>query len=210
MECSPPGSSVHGISQARILEWIAISFSREPSHPRGQTHISCIGRWILFHWATWEAPLMSTCCSSISKTCPTLHPHGLKHTRLPCPTSSPRVCSTSCPLNQWCHPTISSCLALLLLPSVFPSIRVFSNESAVCIRWPSIGVSFSASVLPKSIQGWFHLRLIGHQDSMVLAQRQKYRSMEQNRKPRDKSTHLWTPYLWQRRQEYTMEKQQSL
>ena len=49
-----------------------------------------------------------------------------------------------------------------------------------------------------------------HQDSMVLTQRQKYRSMEQNRKPRDKSTHLWTPYLRQRRQEYTMEKKQSL
>ena len=49
-----------------------------------------------------------------------------------------------------------------------------------------------------------------HQDSMVLAQTQKYRSMEQNRKPRDKSMHLWTPYLWQRRQEYTMEKRQSL
>ena len=42
-------------------------------------------------------------------------------------------------------------------------------------------------------------------DSMVPAQRQKYRSMEQNRKPRDKSTHLWTPYLPQRRQEYTMD-----
>ena len=42
-----------------------------------------------------------------------------------------------------------------------------------------------------------------HQDSMVLAQRQTYRSLEQNRKPRDKSTHIWTPYLWQRRQEYT-------
>ena len=47
-------------------------------------------------------------------------------------------------------------------------------------------------------------------ESMVLAQRQKYRSMEQNKKPRDKSTHLWTPYLQQRRQEYTMEKRQSL
>ena len=44
-----------------------------------------------------------------------------------------------------------------------------------------------------------------YQDSMVLVQRQKYRSMEQNRKPRDKSMHLWKPYLWQRRQEYTME-----
>ena len=49
-----------------------------------------------------------------------------------------------------------------------------------------------------------------HQDSMVLAQRQKYRSMKQNRKPRDKSTQLWTPYLRLRRQEYTMEKRQSL
>ena len=49
-----------------------------------------------------------------------------------------------------------------------------------------------------------------YQDSMVLAQRQKYRSMEQNRKPRDESMHLWTPYLQQRRQEYTMEKRQSL
>ena len=45
---------------------------------------------------------------------------------------------------------------------------------------------------------------------MVLAQRQKYRSMKQNREPRDKSPHLWTPYLWQRRQEYTMDKRQSL
>ena len=44
-----------------------------------------------------------------------------------------------------------------------------------------------------------------HQDSMVLAQSQKYRWMEQNRKPRDKSTHIWTPYLWQRRQKYTMD-----
>ena len=45
-----------------------------------------------------------------------------------------------------------------------------------------------------------------HQDGMVLAQRQKYRSVEQNRKHRDKSTHIWTPYLQQMRQEYTMEK----
>ena len=49
------------------------------------------------------------------------------------------------------------------------------------------------------------LQSYSHQDSMVLEQRQKYRSMEQNRKPRDKSTHIWTPYLWQRRQEYTMD-----
>ena len=55
MDCSPPGSSVRGISQARILEWVAIFFSRRPFWPRDWTLISCIGRWILYHWATWEA-----------------------------------------------------------------------------------------------------------------------------------------------------------
>ena len=46
VDCSPPGSSVHGISQARVLEWGAISLSRESSQPRDRTHISCISRWI--------------------------------------------------------------------------------------------------------------------------------------------------------------------
>ena len=55
MDCSPLGSSVHGIFQARILEWVAISFSRQSSWPRGWTCISCISRWILYHWATREA-----------------------------------------------------------------------------------------------------------------------------------------------------------
>ena len=53
-----------------------------------------------------------------------------------------------------CHP-------FLLLPSTFPSIRVFSNESVLCIRWWSIGASASASVLPMNIQGWFPLGLTG-------------------------------------------------
>ena len=52
-DCSPPDSSVHGILQARILEWVAIPFSRGSSPPRDRTHvsyISCIGRWVLYHW----------------------------------------------------------------------------------------------------------------------------------------------------------------
>ena len=52
---SPQSSFVHGVFQARILEWIAISFSRGSSQTRDQTCISCIGRWILYHWATREA-----------------------------------------------------------------------------------------------------------------------------------------------------------
>ena len=61
VDCSSPGYSVHGILQASILEWFAISssrgsfWSRGYSWPRGRTHISCIGRQILYHWATWEA-----------------------------------------------------------------------------------------------------------------------------------------------------------
>ena len=58
MDCSPPGSSVHGISQARILERVAISYSRGSSPPRGQicvSCISCVGRQILYHWTTRKA-----------------------------------------------------------------------------------------------------------------------------------------------------------
>ena len=55
MDCSLPGSSVHGILQAIILEWVVISFSRGSSPPKDQTHIFCISRQILYHWATREA-----------------------------------------------------------------------------------------------------------------------------------------------------------
>ena len=54
------------------------------------------------------------------------------------------------------------------------------------------------------------LQSYSYHDNMVLARKQKYRSMEQDRKPRDKPTHLWSTNLWQRRQRYTMEKRQSL
>ena len=55
MDCSSPGSSVHGILQARILEWVAMPSSRESSWPRDWIRVSCIGRQILYYWATWEA-----------------------------------------------------------------------------------------------------------------------------------------------------------
>ena len=57
MDYSSPGSSVHWISQARILEWVAISFSMGSSRPRDRIHISCTGRWLLYHWATREAQM---------------------------------------------------------------------------------------------------------------------------------------------------------
>ena len=64
MDCSSPGSSVHGILQARILEWVAIFFSRGSSQPRDGKRVSCIGRRVLYHWATrenfafWIAPCL--------------------------------------------------------------------------------------------------------------------------------------------------------
>ena len=62
LDCSPPGSSVRGIVQARILEWVAISFSRGSSRPKDRTHVSCVscsGKWVLYHCATWEACSMA-------------------------------------------------------------------------------------------------------------------------------------------------------
>ena len=80
--------------------------------PRDWTCISCIGRSILYHCTTWEAPLSSI--SSVQFCRPvmsdSLWPHGLQHARLPCPSPTPRAYSSSCPLSQWCHPTISSSL----------------------------------------------------------------------------------------------------
>ena len=78
-----------------------------------------------------------------------LWPHGLQHARPPCSSPTHRVYSKSCPLSRWCHPTISSCLPLLILPPIFPSIRVFSNESVLWIRWPKYW-SFSFSISPSN------------------------------------------------------------
>ena len=78
-----------------------------------------------------------------------LRPYGLQYARLPCPSLSTGVCSNSCPLSQWCHPTISSCHPLLLLPWIFPSIRVFPSESVLFIRWPKYW-SFSFNISPSN------------------------------------------------------------
>ena len=86
-------------------------------------------------------------------------PHGLQHDRPSCPSPTPRACSNSCPSSQWCHPTISSSPSPLT--STFPSIRVFSNESVLHIRWQGIRVSASAPVLPMKTQHWSPLGWTG-------------------------------------------------
>ena len=71
----------------------------------------------------------------------------MQHSRPPCPSPAPGAYSNACPLSLWCHPAISSCCPLLLLPSIFPSIRVFSKESTLCMRWPK-NWSFSFNISP--------------------------------------------------------------
>ena len=79
-----------------------------------------------------------------------LWPHGLRHTRPPCPSLIPGVYPNSYQLSQWCHSNhLILCCPLLLLPSSFPSIRVFPNESVLCIRWPKYW-SFSFSISPSN------------------------------------------------------------
>ena len=88
--------------------------------------------------------------------------HGLQHDKLPCPSPSPGICSNSCPLCRWWHPTISS--------SVFPfssCLQSFPASGAFSMSWlftsggQIIGVSDSVSVLPMNFQGWFPLGLTG-------------------------------------------------
>ena len=92
-----------------------------------------------------------------------LQPHGLQHTRLPCPSPSPRACSNS--LSWWCHPTISS--SVIPFSSCLQSFpaSVFSNESALCVRWPTYlypCLSCFPLLVFKNHQGqWFHPGSLG-------------------------------------------------
>ena len=116
MNCSPTGSSVHGIFQTRILEQVAISW------PQDQTHVSwvsCIGRKFLYHYATWAGITKNfqtdgncreliCCCCPVSQSCPTLC-NPMNWSMPGFPVLHPLLeLINSYPLSQWCHPTISS------------------------------------------------------------------------------------------------------
>ena len=73
----------------------------------------------------------------------------MQHARFPCPPITPRVCSNSCPLSQWCYLTILSCLQSFPESESFPVSQVFTSHGQ------SIGASASATVLPKNNQDWF-------------------------------------------------------
>ena len=94
-------------------------------------------------------------CSLMSDS---LRPHGLQQTRLPCPSPTPGIYSNSCPLSQWCHPTISSSVVPFspCLQS-FPASGSFQMSQLFTSGGKSTGVSASVSVIPMNIQDWFPL-----------------------------------------------------
>ena len=112
-------------------------------------------------FAKWKKPgsLLLFSCSVVSDS---LRPHRLQYDRLLCLPLLPGICSNSCPLSQWCHPTISSsviplssCLQFFPASGSFPMSQLFASGGQ------STGASASASVLPKNIQDWFPIGWTG-------------------------------------------------
>ena len=164
MDCSPPGSSLHEISQARILEWVAISISRGSSRPRNQTWVSCTGGWILYPTEPTVKPIEYDTYEWMNEKHPRTHFSSvqlLSQVRhFGTPWISAHQASLSITNSQSLHGLMSIelvmpsshlflCRPLLLLPSIPPSIRVFSNESTLHMRWPKYW-SFSFSISPSN------------------------------------------------------------
>ena len=163
MDCTLPGSSVHGILQAKILEWVAMPSSRGSSWPSNWTqvtYVSCIGRRVLYHWCYLGSPKVRFSQFSHSVMSNSLLPRGLQHTRLPCPSLTPRACSNSLESVMPSNHLILCCpfsyhFQSFPAPGSFPMSQFFTSDGQ------SIGVSASASVLPMNIQDWFPLGLTG-------------------------------------------------
>ena len=134
MDCSSPGSSIHGIFQARILEWVAVSFSK------------------FYGSVQFSRSVISN----------SLRPHEPQHARPPCPSPIRGVHPNPCPLNWWLHPTISSSvIPFSSCPQTFPESRSFPMSQFFASRGQSTGVSASTSVLPMNTQEWSPLGWTG-------------------------------------------------
>ena len=107
-----------------------------------------------------QTPLSQS--SSVAQSCLTLQPQELQHPRLPCSSPTPRAYSNSCPLSQWCHPTISSSvIPFYSWLQSFPASGSFLMSQFFVSDGQSIGVSASTSVLPMNTQDWFPLGWTG-------------------------------------------------
>ena len=111
---------------------------------------------VLVTWLRWC--LYTSVQFSRSVLSDSLRPHGPQHTRPPSPSTTPGVYSSSCPLSQWCHPTISSSVVpFSSCPQSLPASGSFQMSQLFESGSQNIGVTASASVLPMNIQDWFHL-----------------------------------------------------
>ena len=122
---------------------------------------------------SWKKNTMGISCSFVFSLCfsvqlscsfvsDSLHPHGPQHARLPCPSTTPGVYSNSCPLNWWCHPTISSSVVPFSSHLQFVSAsESFQMSQLFASGDQSTGVSASTSVLPMNTQDWSPLGWTG-------------------------------------------------
>ena len=126
-----------------------IPFSRAPYN---FYYISCLYESDKYKYLQFSHTVMSD----------SLQPHGVQHARTPCPSPAPRVYSNSCPLSQWCHPSISSSVGPFSshLQS-FPASGSSQMSQLFTSGGQSIGVSASTSVLPMNIQDWSTLGWTG-------------------------------------------------
>ena len=125
-----------------------------PRESHGQRSLMGYSTWGSKEWdrterLTLSLSLFSSVQFSCSVVSDTLRPHEPQHARPPCPSPTPRVHPNSCPLMMMPTNHLILCCPLLLLPSIFPNIRVFSNESALRIRWPKYW-SFSFNISPSN------------------------------------------------------------
>ena len=153
--------------------------------------LSLVCFWVSFSLVQFSHSVLSDC----------LRPHGLQHARLPCPSPTPRACSNSCLSSQWCHPThhLLLCCSLLLPPSIFPSIRVFSNESVLHNRWPkywsfSISPSNEYSGLISFRTDWFDLHAV-QRTLRSLLQHHKITSWQPGHGLQFLKTSFWSVYF---------------
>ena len=109
MDCSLPAFSVHGILRQEYGRELPFPSPGDLPDPGIESKVSCVGRQILYHWATGKPRVFfSSVQFSRSVVSDSLWPHDSQHTRPPCPLPTPRVHSDSHPSSLWCHPAISS------------------------------------------------------------------------------------------------------
>ena len=175
MNCSQPGSPDHRILQTRILEWVSMPSSKGSSQSRDRTcisYISCINRRVLYH-QHYPGSTPVSCSIDISQSVLLLSrvwlfaaPQTAAHQASLSITNSQSLLKLMSIESMMPSNRLILCCPLLLLPSILPSIRVFSNESVLCIRWPkyrsfhfSISLSNEYSGLISFRIGWFDLPL---------------------------------------------------